>query len=72
MNWGVELITHWKLETLSINILSYLSVYALLQDKSKFVTYVVAPGLTYGAGENLFHFLFKVSTFGVGSPGLPS
>ena len=30
-------------------------------NKSKLVTYVIAAGLTYGAGENIFHYLFKVS-----------
>ena len=30
------------------------------QNKSKLVTYVVASGLTYGCGENIFHYLFKV------------
>jgi len=28
-------------------------------NKSKLVTYVVASGLTYGAEENIFHYLFK-------------
>ena len=31
-----------------------------MQDKSKLLSYVVASGLTYGAGESIFHFLFKV------------
>ena len=31
-----------------------------MQDKSKLLSYVIASGLTYGAGENIFHFLFKV------------
>lgn len=29
--------------------------------KSKLSTYVVAPGLTYGAEENIFHYLFKAA-----------
>lgn len=32
-----------------------------LQNKAKLVTYVVASGLTYGAEEHIFHYLFKVS-----------
>lgn len=36
-----------------------------LQDKSKFVTYVLASGLTYGLGENIFHFLFKDAWHGI-------
>lgn len=31
-------------------------------DKSKFTSYVVAAGLTYGEGESIFHFLFKVKS----------
>lgn len=31
------------------------------QNKAKLVTYVVASGLTYGAEEHIFHYLFKVS-----------
>lgn len=27
--------------------------------KNRLITYVVASGLTYGAGENIFHYLFK-------------
>lgn len=30
-------------------------------NKAKLVTYVVASGLTYGAEENIFHFLFKAA-----------
>ena len=30
-------------------------------EKTKFTSYVVAAGLTYGEGESIFHFLFKVS-----------
>ena len=30
-------------------------------NKGKLVTYVVAAGLTYGAGESIFHYLFKAS-----------
>ena len=30
-----------------------------IQDKSKLITYIVAAGLTYGQGEDIFHFLFK-------------
>jgi len=33
-------------------------------NKSKLMTYVVAGGLLYGEGENLFHFLFKSSWLG--------
>lgn len=32
-----------------------------MQDKSKLLSYVVASGLTYGTGESIFHFLFKVN-----------
>ncbi|KAI4894405.1 hypothetical protein NFI96_030573, partial [Prochilodus magdalenae] len=32
--------------------------------KSKFSTYVVAPGLQYGMGEGIFHFLFKACWLG--------
>ena len=35
------------------------------QNKSKLVTYVVASGLTYGCGENIFHYLFKVTNYSV-------
>ena len=35
----------------------------ILQNKSKLVTYVIAAGLTYGAGEHIFHYLFKVRLF---------
>ncbi|CAH1792741.1 unnamed protein product [Owenia fusiformis] len=28
-------------------------------NKAKLVTYVIASGLTYGCGENIFHYLFK-------------
>lgn len=30
------------------------------QSKSKLIGYVVASGLQYGKGENLFHYFFKV------------
>lgn len=33
-------------------------------NKSKLMTYVVAAGITYGEGENLFHFLFKTAWLG--------
>ncbi|KAJ8289022.1 hypothetical protein COCON_G00016810 [Conger conger] len=33
-------------------------------DKSKFDSYVVASGLQYGMGENIFHFFFKTSWMG--------
>ena len=33
-------------------------------NKSKLLTYVVAAGLTYGAGEELFHYLFKSAWLG--------
>ena len=33
-------------------------------NKSKFMTYVVAAGIAYGEGENLFHFLFKRAWLG--------
>lgn len=32
-------------------------------EKTKFTSYVVAAGLTYGEGEAIFHFLFKASYF---------
>ena len=32
--------------------------------KSKFLTYVVCSGLTYGCGEELFHYLFKSAWLG--------
>ncbi|XP_065055319.1 adenylate kinase 7-like [Rhopilema esculentum] len=50
-------------------------------NKSKLLTYVVASGLTYGAGEDLFHYLFKsawlgkdpaVQCFGNGSNVVPT
>ena len=31
------------------------------KDKTKLCSYVIAAGLLYGAGEGIFHFLFKVS-----------
>ena len=34
----------------------------LPQDKTRFLTYVVAAGLPYGAGEDIFHYFFKVGT----------
>ncbi|XP_077994074.1 adenylate kinase 7-like [Glandiceps talaboti] len=33
-------------------------------NKAKFVTYVVASGLTYGCGESIFHYLFKTAWHG--------
>ncbi|XP_076801317.1 adenylate kinase 7-like isoform X1 [Clavelina lepadiformis] len=36
-------------------------------NKQKFQTYVVASGLTYGMGENTFHFLFKTAWLGEAS-----
>eukprot|EP01137_Pigoraptor_chileana_P007728 Opistho-2@53682 len=33
-------------------------------DRSKLSTFVVATGLTYGCGENIFHFLFKSAWHG--------
>lgn len=33
-------------------------------NKQKFQTYVIASGLTYGMGENIFHFLFKTAWLG--------
>ena len=33
-------------------------------NKSKLVTYVVAAGLTYGHGEDIFHYLFKAAWLG--------
>ncbi|EDO36546.1 predicted protein [Nematostella vectensis] len=33
-------------------------------NKAKFITYVVASGLTYGSGEDIFHFLFKTAWHG--------
>nr|CAB3220768.1 adenylate kinase 7 [Phallusia mammillata] len=36
-------------------------------NKQKFQTYVIASGLTYGLGENIFHFLFKTAWLGEAS-----
>uniref|UniRef100_F6U2V6 Adenylate kinase 7 n=1 Tax=Ciona intestinalis TaxID=7719 RepID=F6U2V6_CIOIN len=36
-------------------------------NKQKFQTYVVASGLTYGMGENIFHFLYKTAWLGEAS-----
>ncbi|XP_065833118.1 adenylate kinase 7-like isoform X2 [Oscarella lobularis] len=33
-------------------------------NKSKFCSYVIASGLAYGCGENIFHFLFKSAWLG--------
>ncbi|XP_022083224.1 adenylate kinase 7-like [Acanthaster planci] len=33
-------------------------------NKAKFVTYVIASGLTYGGGENIFHYLYKAAWHG--------
>jgi len=33
-------------------------------DKTRFLTYVVAAGLPYGAGEDIFHYFFKVAWHG--------
>ncbi len=33
-------------------------------NKSKLLTYIVAAGLTYGAGEDIFHYLFKSAWLG--------
>jgi len=48
-------------------------------NKSKLITYVVAAGLTYGNGEELFHYLFKsawlgkdLQCFGSGSNVVPT
>ena len=35
--------------------------FVLFQNKAKLVTYVIASGLTYGAEESIFHYLFKVT-----------
>lgn len=35
-----------------------------MQDKSRLITYVVAAGLTYGQGEDIFHFMFKMAWYG--------
>jgi hypothetical protein len=35
--------------------------FLLFQNKAKLVTYVIASGLTYGAEESIFHYLFKVT-----------
>jgi hypothetical protein len=45
---------------LKIELFNIMFIIVHVQDKSKLLSYVVASGLTYGAGENLFHFLFKV------------
>ena len=33
----------------------------MFQHKNRLVTYVVGTGLTYGAEEDIFHYLFKVN-----------
>ena len=33
------------------------------QDKTRFLTYVVAAGLPYGGKEDIFHYFFKVFTY---------
>ena len=38
--------------------------FTLFQDKTRFLTYVVAAGLPYGAGEEIFHYFFKVAWHG--------
>ena len=45
---------------LSIIVLFCFVFCCLSQDKSKLQMYVIASGLTYGIGEGIFHFLFKV------------
>ena len=47
----------------SMNKYNFMNV--SFQNKSKLVTYVVASGLTYGCGENIFHYLFKVRNYSV-------
>jgi nucleoside-diphosphate-sugar epimerase len=39
-------------------------------NKDKLSTYVVASGLTYGCGEDIFHFFFKAAWLG-DVPALP-
>jgi hypothetical protein len=41
-------------------LITELCLYECFQSKSKLSTYIVASGLTYGCGENIFHHLFKV------------
>ena len=57
-----DFLTHSFLQTFITNFLLYFMPYFFLnlQNKTKLVTYVVASGLTYGAEENIFHYLFKV------------
>lgn len=48
----------WKMSVTSQELNS--SDFSILQKKSKLAGYVVASGLQYGMGENLFHYFFKV------------
>lgn len=41
----------------------FIILYFFKQKKSKIISYVVASGLQYGKGENLFHYFFKVDDF---------
>ena len=41
-----------------------------LQKKAKLSGYVVASGLQYGRGENIFHYFFKVALFTLGKTPL--
>ena len=51
-----------------------------LTNKKKLLTFVVASGLTYGMGENVFHYMFKaawhnaseIQVFGKGVNSLPT
>ena len=40
----------------------YLLEFILFQDKTRFLTYVVAAGLPYGGKEDIFHYFFKVNS----------
>ena len=44
----------------SLNKIIVVSVFLNVQGKNKLLTYVVAAGVTYGAEENMLHYLFKV------------
>jgi hypothetical protein len=60
LNWWSELDN----EIIKRNFLYFIidEIYFLLfQNKAKLVTYVIASGLTYGAEESIFHYLFKVT-----------
>lgn len=45
-----------RLKEMPVNFM----VFPILQKNSKLTGYVVACGLQYGKGENIFHYFFKV------------